>query len=71
MYSLINKIGLLCHYESNYRMLLGALSGCEGNTFCSIDASCQKSRAVDVTSESGYTRHHIARVDSTTLFADP
>jgi len=27
-------------------MLLGALSGCEGNTF-SIDASCQKSRAVD------------------------
>ena len=28
-------------------MLLGALSGWEGNTFFSIDASCQKSRAVD------------------------
>jgi len=29
-------------------MLLGALSGWEGNTFFSIDASCQKSTAVDV-----------------------
>jgi len=28
-------------------MLLGAVSGWEGNTFFSIDASCQKSRAVN------------------------